>query len=126
MQGNGYVYWNELMTGDIEASKAFYEKTVGWTFSSMPMSEGTYWVFSPPGSEQPAGGMMQFDQGPTNTWFTYVQIDDLDGALAKVAAAGGTIQRQPFEIEGVGRIAIVTDATGATLGWITPVSPPTT
>lgn len=123
MQGNGYIYWNELMTSDVEASKAFYARTVGWNFSAMPMSEGTYWVFTPPGAEQPAGGMMQFTSGPTDMWFAYLHIDDLDGALAKVAAAGGTIVRAPFEVPGVGRIAIVSDATGATMGWMTPVSP---
>ncbi len=120
MPGNGYVYWNELMTSDVEASKAFYAKTIGWTFSAMPMSEGTYWVFSPPGAEQPAGGMMQFTEGPTNLWFTYLHVDDLDGALERATAAGGRIIRPPFVVESVGRIAIVQDATGAVMGWMTP------
>jgi uncharacterized protein len=124
MQGNGYVYWNELLTSDVQAAKAFYERSLGWTFEAMPMSEGTYWIIKPPGGDQPAGGMMQFTGGPTNVWFTYVRVDDLDGALVKCREAGGVVQREPFEVPEVGRIAIVTDPTGATLGWITPATPP--
>jgi predicted enzyme related to lactoylglutathione lyase len=125
MQGHGTVYWNELMTRDVEAAKAFYGKTIGWTFSSMPMSEGSYWLFMPPGAEQPAGGMMQFTDGPSDLWFTYFHVDDLDDALARLAEAGGSVKRPPFVVPGVGRIAIVADPSGAVMGWMTPESPAT-
>lgn len=124
MAGNGTIYWNELMTSDIEASKAFYGATIGWTYSSMPSPEGTYWLFFPAGADQPAGGMMQFTDGPTDSWFTYLHVDDLDGALSKATAAGGEVLRPPFEVDGVGRIAIVRDRTGAVMGWMTPAAPP--
>lgn len=125
MQGHGTVYWNELMTSDVEAAKAFYGATIGWTFSSMPMSEGSYWLFMPPDAERPAGGMMQFNGGPTDVWFTYFHIDDLDDALIRAKAAGGKVLREPFQIPGVGRIAIVADSKGAAMGWMTPEGPVT-
>jgi predicted enzyme related to lactoylglutathione lyase len=32
------------MTRDVERAKKFYEETIGWTFSPMPMADGgTYW-----------------------------------------------------------------------------------
>jgi predicted enzyme related to lactoylglutathione lyase len=123
MQGHGTIYWNELMTRDVEAAKAFYAKTVGWTFSAMPMSDGTYWIFMPPGADQAAGGMMQFTDGPTDVWFTYIHIDDLDAALERATAAGGSVVRAPFVVPGVGRIAIVSDSNGGVSGWITPEAP---
>ncbi len=42
---DGSFYWNELMTRDAEAAKAFYGGTLGWTFDGMPMpGGGTYWM----------------------------------------------------------------------------------
>ena len=126
MEGHGYVYWNELLTSDVESSKAFYGKCLGWTYSEMPMSEGTYWVITPDGADRAAGGMMQTpadSDWPTNVWFTYVAVADLDAALAGVETGGGAILRPPFEVPEIGRIAIVRDATGAVMGWMTPLRP---
>ena len=123
MQTHGYIYWNELMTHDVEKAKAFYGALVGWTFSEMPMSGGTYWLFMPDGADRPAGGMMEVQPGPdwpTDLWFAYLAVSDVDAAVARVEGAGGTVLRPPWDIPGVGRIAIVRDPTGAVLGWMTP------
>src|SRR6516162_3632125 len=32
---HGSFAWNELRTNDIEGAKAFYGKTIGWTFEEM-------------------------------------------------------------------------------------------
>lgn len=125
MPGHGTIYWNELMTADVEASKAFYAAAIGWTYTAMPTSEGTYWLIQAAGQEAPAGGMMQFSGeagAPTNLWFTYLHVDDLDRALDSARSAGGQVLREPFEVPGVGRIAIVMDSTGAVLGWMTPAA----
>lgn len=125
MPGHGTFYWNELMTDDLAKAKAFYGGSIGWEFSEMPMPEGTYTLIHRKGEEAPVGGMMHWPaQGgaPTNYWFAYLHVDDLDSALEKVPAAGGTILRPAFDVPGVGRIAIVKDAAGAVLGWMTPAS----
>ena len=44
----------------------------------------------------------------------------MDRRAKDVAANGGKAQREPFDIPDVGRIAIVADATGAMIGWMTP------
>jgi predicted enzyme related to lactoylglutathione lyase len=54
-------------------------------------------------------------------WMTYVAVDDVDGAVRTTREAGGTVHREPFDVEGVGRIAIIADPTGAVLGIMTPV-----
>ena len=41
---HGTFYWNELMTRDAEKAKKFYGDTVGWTYKTMPMENGTHWV----------------------------------------------------------------------------------
>src|SRR6187455_1306467 len=53
---HGTFCWNELMTRDVERAKKFYEETIGWTFSPMPMADGgTYWCAMVEG--KPIAGM---------------------------------------------------------------------
>ncbi len=119
---HGTFYWNELMTPDVEAAKAFYAETVGWTFQGMPMPQGTYWVAQQDG--KPAGGIMAMDgvvpPGTPPHWASYLAVDDVDARLARLIRAGGRVVRPCFDVPGVGRIAIVADPAGAVLGWITP------
>ena len=42
--------------------------------------------------------------------------------VAQAVQQGGKIIRPPFDVEGVGRIAIVADPTGAMMGWMTPMN----
>jgi predicted enzyme related to lactoylglutathione lyase len=36
---HGTFCWNELMTRDVKRAQKFYEETIGWTFSPMPMAD---------------------------------------------------------------------------------------
>ena len=45
----------------------------------------------------------------------------LDACAARATNAGGTLLRPVFDVEGVGRIAILKDAAGSVIGLITPV-----
>jgi predicted enzyme related to lactoylglutathione lyase len=124
MMPHGAFHWNELMTHDAERAKAFYTHTLGWSFDAMPMDGFTYWIVK--AGDQAAGGMIEmngpeFDDVPEH-WLGYVAVDDVDARLARAVAAGGAALRQPFDIAGVGRIAILRDAAGAVIGIITPPS----
>ena len=122
MSGHGTFHWNELMTGDVEKAKTFFSQTIGWSFNEMPMPEGTYCVAML--GDKPVGGVMSrqgiVPEGTPPHWISYLAVDDIDARLAKVVSAGGEIKREPFEVPNVGRIAIVQDASGAVMGWITP------
>jgi predicted enzyme related to lactoylglutathione lyase len=118
-------YWNELMTRDAEAAKKFYGATLGWTFEAMDAEDGsapTYWV-AKVGEESVAGIFLigADDEETSEGWFSYVAIKDLSGALARCAMGGGEVIREPWDVPGVGRIAIVTDNAGNAMGWMTPV-----
>ena len=121
---HGHFHWNELMTRNREAAKAFYAETLGWTYEAFPMADGgDYAVCMMNG--QPVGGMMEIKQGSgldhvPDGWFAYIAVDDIDARLEKVAAAGGAIERPAFDVPGVGRIAMVRDKAGSAIGWITP------
>ncbi|MGI9449495.1 MAG: VOC family protein [Geminicoccaceae bacterium] len=123
MWQHGHFYWNELMTRDTEGAKAFYGETLGWTFEGVDMGEdGMYWVAKD--GDQPVGGLFDISkpefEGVPPHWFAYIAVDDIDARLEKATKAGATIKRPPFDVPGVGRIANIADATGATIGWMTP------
>jgi predicted enzyme related to lactoylglutathione lyase len=122
MAGHGTFGWNELITPDTEACGAFYGGLLGWTGESMDMGGGTYTVFR--SGDQQVGGMMKppaEGMGPP-MWFAYVVVDDVDARAAKVEGLGGKVLKPPFDIPGVGRIAIIADPSGAALGLFKPAA----
>ena len=123
MTAHGMFHWNELMTRDAAQAKDFYGKTLGWTFEDMPMGEGMTYTIIKAGDAM-AGGMMEMQgsgfEGVPVHWMGYVAVDDVDKRVDALKQAGGAVMREPFDVEGVGRIAIVADPGGAVQGWMTP------
>jgi predicted enzyme related to lactoylglutathione lyase len=127
---HGAVWWTELMTRDIEGAKAYYSTVCGWDWERTPMPDaesGYYWLGMRGG--RPLVGMMDvtgtpgMDHVPPH-WFSYFAVDDVDAAVAATRAAGGSVIREPFEVPGTGRIAILEDPTGAAMGLMTPAPQP--
>ena len=123
MTKHGHFHWNELMTGDAEAAKSFYAETIGWSFDGWDMGEGgTYWVAM--AGEVPVGGIFQMSgldsEGGADHWMSYLAVDDVDARLDKARAHGITVVREPFDVPQVGRIAMLREPGGATIGWMTP------
>ena len=123
MAPHGSFYWNELMTHDAEKAKAFYASTIGWTFESQPMANGTYWVAKMDGT--PEGGIFPLAgpdfEGAPEQWFAYIAVDNVDARVKKAEQAGAKLIRPLFDVPGVGRIAILQEPGGAMIGWMTPV-----
>jgi predicted enzyme related to lactoylglutathione lyase len=123
MWSHGSFYWNELMARDVERAKTFYSATIGWTFEAMPMPNGTYWVAKM--GDKPVGGIFPMVgpefSGMQEGWASYLAVDDVDARLRTAIAAGAKTIREPFEVPGVGRIAILQEPGGAMIYWITPV-----
>ncbi|MDJ0825409.1 MAG: VOC family protein [Rhodobacter sp.] len=122
---HGMVWWTELMTGDVDAAVAYYSETCGWQFEPMPMPDGsTYQVGYRDGL--PIVGISPTDtaEGAKPHWFSYFAVDDVDAAVAATKRAGGSVIQEPFDMPGTGRIAQVTDPTGAAVGLMTPEEQP--
>jgi predicted enzyme related to lactoylglutathione lyase len=127
MMPHGTFFWNELMTDDVEAAKAFYAKVAGWTYDEMAVEGfGTYTVAKVPGAPMGVAGIMHWpaDQPGARDWFAYIKVDNIDKLVADVEAAGGTLIRPVFPIEGVGKIALVMDAAKSVIGFCEPVPMP--
>lgn len=127
MMPHGSFFWNELMTDDVAAAKAFYAKTAGWTYEEMPVEGfGTYVVAKAAGAPMPVAGIMHWpaDQPGARDWFAYIKVDDIAKLVADVEAAGGQLIRPVFEIAEVGKIALVMDTAHSAIGFCEPVPMP--
>jgi len=81
----------------------------------------TYWIAK--AGDESVAGIYSIDAEDKDTgegWFVYVAVNDLSTALARATSEGGEVVREPWDVPGVGRIAIVNDNAGNTLGWMTP------
>ena len=122
--------WNELATRDVEGSKEFYGKVFGWQTNDMEFGGSTYTVWSLPGVEvgqgNGIGGMMEMnEQFPADLpphWLVYFAVEDADATAARAGELGGTAIAEPFDVEGVGRIAVLGDPNGAAFAVMTPAS----
>lgn len=126
MVPHGTFFWNELMTDDVAAAKAFYARTAGWSYDEMPMDGGVYVVAKAPGAPMPVAGLMHWpaDQPGARDWFAYIKVDDIAKLVAEAEAAGGSLLRPVFEVPQVGKIALVLDAAKSAIGFIEPVPMP--
>jgi predicted enzyme related to lactoylglutathione lyase len=107
----------ELKTTDIEKTRSFYESIFGWTFQSIP-GFATYAMFQTPGGlgggfDASPEGEKPAEQGP----ILHIEVDDIDGTLAKIAEAGGkTLTGKTKISDEFGYYAIFLDNVGNRLG----------
>lgn len=107
----------DLATSDQAAAKAFYAALFGWSYEDMPMDESTvYSMASLRGHVTAAIAPQQAEQAAAGVpphWQMYVTVADVDAAAAKVEGAGGNVHVPPFDVFEAGRMAVVTDPSGA-------------
>jgi predicted enzyme related to lactoylglutathione lyase len=112
----GRFVWYELITTDPEAAKAFYGAVVGWRMQDQPMPGMTYTLLHA-GDAQVAGLMAIPPEGKamgaSPNWTGYVATADVDAKAKQGTDLGGKVLREPSDIPGVGRFAIVADPHGA-------------
>ena len=121
---HGTIYWSELITHDVDAALNYFEKIAGWTFTIVQMPEGPYHMASIDGNN--FTGIMDINLHPEmkdmqTFWLTSITVDDVDATVAQTRELGGTIIREPFEVPGMARIAVIADPSGGIVGIVTPV-----
>ena len=111
---HGDFLWFDLMTTDTKAAAAFYGAVVGWQVQDSGQPGMDYALLMVEG--QGAGGIMPIPAeaaGHPPAWSAYVAVDDVDAAARKVESLGGTVLREPWDVPGVIRLALVADPQGA-------------
>lgn len=120
----GEFTWRELMTSDHPAAFAYYSQLFGWKkLRDFDLGgHGQYLIYGQgqgdgQGDDAVAelGGMFTKDQdAPTPpAWIYYIQVADLDAAVARAKGKGGVLMNGPMEVPGAARIAQLTDPQGA-------------
>ncbi|MBK6917610.1 MAG: VOC family protein [Deltaproteobacteria bacterium] len=107
----GEFCWEQLNSSDPKAAHAFYGQLFGWTESS---SGAGMEVWSA-GNVQVAS-RMQTPPGVPSHWLTYVVVDALSAANARVEKQGGKVLMPKIDIPTVGSISVIQDNVGAMLG----------
>ena len=113
----GTPNWVDLQTSDQDAAKAFYAGLFGWTYDDQPMPQGPVYSMAMLGGHPVAAIAAQSPElaaaGAPPMWNTYLAVDSVDEAAAKVEAAGGKVGMAPFDVMDAGRMAFVLDPSGA-------------
>lgn len=120
MTQHGVFSWNELMTTDVDAAKAFYGELFGWQFKDEQMPDMVYTLSKVDGED--AAGIMAIpdsEQGMPPSWGGYVTVDDVDKRLEQVVKLGGKIMLPASDIPELGRFAVIQDPQGAILTLVT-------
>jgi predicted enzyme related to lactoylglutathione lyase len=122
----GTPTWNECVTSDIPAAAQFYATVLGMGSEAMPMGDlGSYTLLTNVEGRQ-IGGTMDLGGLPEGTpphWNVYFNVDDVDSTVGRIAELGGSSVAPAFDVPGVGRMAMVADAQGATF-WVMTGEPP--
>lgn len=113
--------WNELSAADNATAGPFYSELFGWEQQVTPMGPISYTMFMHPATGQPVGGMMPVTpewEGVPPHWMVYFSVADCDATAAKTAELGGKVLHGPFDVDPVGRMAVLMDPQGAALSVI--------
>ena len=117
----GEIVWHDLFAANRDRAMAFYERVAGWTYRVERATDFAWgggekdFVLALSGEEAGAG----FAETPPSLasgWIAYVEVPDVDAAVARAQALGGETVHPPFEVPGVGRNALVRDPLGALVG----------
>ncbi len=116
---HGSWTWAALMTNDQPQASQFYSSVFGWDAKAEQMANGAdVTMFTLDGAPvASANDVAMAGEGVPNHWHNYFAVDDCDGCLAAVKAAGGTVHMEPMDMP-PGRMATVGDSTGAVFSII--------
>jgi uncharacterized protein len=111
----GVPCWVDTSQPDPEAAVDFYGDLFAWEFENVmpPDASGRYFRARLGGGEVAAVATIPEGMPQVATWDTYVAVESADETAAKVAAAGGSIVMEPFDVFDFGRLAMFTDPEGA-------------
>lgn len=112
---HGNFVWYELMTLDPDAARDFYGALLDWKFGDAAPDPTGYRMITAGGEF--IGGMLQLSEemcshGARPVWLGYVGVDDVDATLSTLGELGGKVLKPAWDIEQVGRVALVADPQG--------------
>ena len=120
----GAVTWNELLTPDPDGAKQFLQTVFGLTPVDQDMGGGISYTILNLGDTGVAGLFRMPSGMPEGTpafWQVYFEVADADATVARARKLGGSVMMDPMDMEGVGRMAALSDPHGAAFSVIKSV-----
>ncbi len=121
----GRVVWHDLVTNDVGAATRFYADLFGWTYQiehaerfAWTSGEADYPLIVASGVAH--GGVVDLGTDVASHWLAYIQVPDVNDAVASAQEFGGSVDRAPFDVPGVGQSAVIRDRQGAAIAVHTP------
>ena len=117
---HGLFTWTDISLPDPAGGSKFYADLFGWHAEDQHDPDGNYiyTMFSKGGKSTAGLGPMppgMAESGIPPMWNSYVNVTDLDAAIAQWTAAGGTVMMPAMDIFTSGRMAILQDPEGAVI-----------
>jgi uncharacterized protein len=121
MSTPGLIAWRELHAGDGPSAFTFYSGLFGWRKGqAIDMGAmGVYQIYGK-GDVDFGGIMTKSPEFPMPAWIYYINVPDIDGAVGKIGANGGTVINGPMEVPGGMWIAQGLDPQGAMFAVVGP------
>ena len=107
----GAMCWNELLTWDAAAAKAFYSALFGWEYT---VDENDYILISNRGRNN--GAMMQMDESfgeMPSMWQPYFTVSNVADSIERAMELGVAIIIPKTEAPGAGHFSYLSDPAGA-------------
>ncbi|MBO0883548.1 MAG: VOC family protein [Mycobacterium sp.] len=113
----GTPNWVTLLAPDIDAAQRFYGAVFGWNFQTEGPAEMQYVLCVKQGHA--VAGMVQRPDDPDTpiAWQTLLATDNLDATVQAAQKAGARVVSEPMDVPERGRLAVVIDPTGASIGF---------
>lgn len=108
----GAPNWIDLGSPDVVAAAEFYDRVLGWSHVPLGPEAGGYGFFDRDGRTVAAIGPLS-QPGAASAWTVYFAAPDAGAVARSVAAEGGEVRLEPFDVFTSGRMAQLTDPAGA-------------
>jgi predicted enzyme related to lactoylglutathione lyase len=114
----GTFSWVDLGTTDVDGAKAFYGGLFGWQIEDLTSSQGAYTMCRLEGRD--VAGIHQHAPDDGTGWDSSISVEDADRATARARELGATVLKEPVDMPGAGRKAVLRDPSGAVVSLWQP------
>jgi predicted enzyme related to lactoylglutathione lyase len=114
------VAWLEIPSKDTARARRFYQAVFGWRFTPSPADGYDAWRFTT-GTEGVAGVMTsQIYTVKAKGTIVYMRVTDVETALTRAIALGGTVERPRKLVPGLGSTVVLLDPDKNAIGLVGP------
>ena len=96
---HGDFVWADVSSRDPARAQTFYATVFGWHYTESWQPDGSRYAIAQAGANQAAGLFRMLDvfqqMKMPSFWMSYIQVDDLDAAVAVVLEQGGKVELGP-------------------------------